>query len=174
MNHPPHVSLVLLVLEVAHCWSISVSRFGANLLCHHYRCWQSRHQVPGYVTAGCYRGGHQVLQARHRTNVHISYIAVIQHDAALQVKWGVSINKNTSTGEGAERKRWYGKLTPRYGFVGWRRRQAAWLKIKEKTRRRGPTLVGTSKGTSHWWVCYCEVKWWLCATSFGLYPCYCG
>ena len=40
-----------------------------------------------------------MLQARHRTNVHISYIAVIQHDAALQVK-GVSINKNTSAGEG--------------------------------------------------------------------------
>jgi len=46
--------------------------------------------------------------------------------------------------------------------------------LMEDKRRRGPTLVRTPKGTSHWWVCCCDVKWWPFAALFGLKACDCG
>jgi len=39
----------------------------------------------------------------------------------------------------------------------------------EDKRCKGSTLDGTPKGTSHWWIYFCVVKWWLYTALFGLY-----
>ena len=56
----------------------------------------------------------------------------------------------------------------------WMKKTSSLIEDKKTARHKGPVLVGTPKGTSHWGVCYCGIKWWQCATSFGLYACDCG
>ena len=84
----------------------------------------------------------------------------------LSVSTSVSLQHlNMLLKESVDRKNWCLNMVSLHG----KERRLTWLKIKGKARRRGHTLLGTPKGTSHWWVCYSGIKWWP-----GLQPCDCG
>jgi len=51
-------------------------------------------------------------------------------------------------------KCWFRKLTPPYGFA----HAEKLTEDEKKDEAQRPPLVGTSNGTSYWWVCCCGVK----------------